>query len=153
MAQMVRAPPCHGGGRRFKSDPGRWASGRDARFLLSDLLYIRRRGGIGRRPGLKIPWSEMTVPVQARSPAAEKLPERALRVPGVFLHSALRTGSFRRPFDALSCVHSCALSGVFRAGGADEKPARLAPLWHRGREAFHFSLKNINKNDRITSLI
>ena len=24
MAQLVRAPPCHGGGRRFESDPGRY---------------------------------------------------------------------------------------------------------------------------------
>ena len=24
MAQLVRAPPCHGGGRRFESDLGRW---------------------------------------------------------------------------------------------------------------------------------
>ena len=24
MAQLVRAPPCHGGGRGFESHPGRW---------------------------------------------------------------------------------------------------------------------------------
>ncbi len=24
MAQLVRAPPCHGGGRRFEPDPGRF---------------------------------------------------------------------------------------------------------------------------------
>ena len=28
-----------------------------------------RSGGIGRRPGLKIPYNESYVPVQARSPA------------------------------------------------------------------------------------
>ncbi len=27
MAQLVRAPPCHGGGRRFESDLGRFAEG------------------------------------------------------------------------------------------------------------------------------
>ena len=26
VAQLVRAPPCHGGGRRFEPDPGRFIS-------------------------------------------------------------------------------------------------------------------------------
>ncbi len=44
--------------------------------MKSDMLKYhrptRRCGGIGRRPGLKIPWEENPVPVQARSPAPEK---------------------------------------------------------------------------------
>ena len=39
MAQLVRAPPCHGGGRRFESDSGRFyaavAEQADARDLKS----------------------------------------------------------------------------------------------------------------------
>ena len=31
--------------------------------------FTRRRGGIGRRPGLKIPWVVIPVPVRPRSPA------------------------------------------------------------------------------------
>ena len=54
MAQLVRAPPCHGGGRRFESDSGR---------------FLCRSGGTGRRPGLKIPWVEIPVPVRFRSAA------------------------------------------------------------------------------------
>ena len=29
MAQLVRAPPCHGGGRRFESDLGRYSEDND----------------------------------------------------------------------------------------------------------------------------
>ena len=58
VAQLVRAPPCHGGGRRFKSVLGR----------LKAYLPCRR-GGIGRRPGLKIPWVVIPVPVRPRPPA------------------------------------------------------------------------------------
>ena len=39
------------------------------RVAASGVDAICRRGGIGRRPGLKILWSGMTVPVRPRSPA------------------------------------------------------------------------------------
>ena len=32
MAQLVRAPPCHGGGRRFESDLGREAENKQSLF-------------------------------------------------------------------------------------------------------------------------
>ena len=35
---------------------------------------IRRCGGTGRRPGLKIPWVAIPVPVRSRSPAPKKAP-------------------------------------------------------------------------------
>ena len=70
MAQLVRAPPCHGGGRGFESRLGR--SGSLAQ-LGEHLPYKQRvtgsspvgpidakascrRGGTGRRAGLKILW-------------------------------------------------------------------------------------------------
>ena len=69
VAQLVRAPPCHGGGRGFESHPGRLknilAFGILAQ-LGEHLPYkqmvtgsspvgpICRRGGTGRRAGLKI---------------------------------------------------------------------------------------------------
>ena len=50
VAQQVRAPPCHGGGRRFKSGPGRVVAyilkvggsftGTDGRYERS-LLFVR----------------------------------------------------------------------------------------------------------------
>ena len=43
VAQLVRAPPCHGGGRGFESHSGRLCARR-----------ICRHGGTGRRTGLKI---------------------------------------------------------------------------------------------------
>ena len=36
---------------------------------MRKLIITRRRGGIGRRPGLKIPWVVIPVPVRPRSPA------------------------------------------------------------------------------------
>ena len=37
------------------------------------ILSVKSRcGGIGRRPGLKIPWEEIPVPVRPRSSAPEK---------------------------------------------------------------------------------
>ena len=103
VAQLVRAPPCHGGGRRFKSVLGRlhsyltmyenivshlgsqlsWESicltsrgsqvrALQAPFPLFTLLFMCRSGGTGRRPGLKIPWVEIPVPVRSRSTAERK---------------------------------------------------------------------------------
>ena len=41
----------------------------DIIIWLSSWYYIRRSGGTGRRPGLKIPWDFTPVPVRFRSPA------------------------------------------------------------------------------------
>ena len=70
MAQLVRAPPCHGGGRGFESRLGRYGI---LAQLGEHLPYKQRvtgsspvgpidakascrRGGTGRRAGLKILW-------------------------------------------------------------------------------------------------
>ena len=36
------------------------------------IIYMCRSGGTGRRPGLKIPWVEIPVPVRSRSTAERK---------------------------------------------------------------------------------
>ena len=92
MAQLVRAPPCHGGGRGFEPHPGRWISlqwyskveygvlaqlGEHLPYKQrvigsSPIGSICRSGGTGRRPGLKIPWVVIPVPVRFRSAALVK---------------------------------------------------------------------------------
>ena len=62
MAQLVRAPPCHGGGREFES-----LLGRSKHIFV--MCFACRSGGTGRRPGLKIPWVVIPVPVRFRSAA------------------------------------------------------------------------------------
>ena len=74
VAQLVRAPPCHGGGRGFESHPGRFrkelkfnkyiwdlsSAGRasalqaEGHRFKSCRSHLCRRGGTGRRTGLKI---------------------------------------------------------------------------------------------------
>ena len=84
VAQLVRAPPCHGGGREFESLLGRmWglsSAGRASALQAEGHRFepyrphffnlICRSGGTGRRPGLKIPWVVIPVPVRFRSTAA-----------------------------------------------------------------------------------
>ena len=41
-------------------------------FLYLHYYYMCRSGGTGRRPGLKIPWVEIPVPVRSRSTAERK---------------------------------------------------------------------------------
>ena len=81
MAQLVRASPCHGEGRRFESDLGRHGIlaqlGEHLPYKQrvtgsSPVGSICRSGGTGRRPGLKIPWVVIPVPVRFRSAALEK---------------------------------------------------------------------------------
>ena len=43
--------------------------------ILSNSKWERRNGGIGRRPGLKIPCDESHVPVRARFPAPDGFPQ------------------------------------------------------------------------------
>ena len=45
MAQLVRAPPCHGGGRGFESHPGRFASSKECGILaqLGEHLPYKQR--------------------------------------------------------------------------------------------------------------
>ena len=79
MAQLVRAPPCHGGGREFESLLGRLYGiiaqlGEHLPYKQrvigsSPIGSICRSGGTGRRPGLKIPWVVIPVPVRFRSAA------------------------------------------------------------------------------------
>ena len=89
MAQLVGAPPCHGGGREFESLPGRCCFTANLIFFFYGILAqlgehlpykqrvigsspigpICRSGGTGRRPGLKIPWVVIPVPVRFRSAA------------------------------------------------------------------------------------
>ena len=102
VAQLVRAPPCHGGGRGFEPHPGRLKRMLHliAYGILAQLgehlpykqrvigsspigsiqceaicIYVFagieecRRGGTGRRTGLKILRDLPPVPVRSRSPA------------------------------------------------------------------------------------
>ena len=76
MAQLVRAPPCHGGGRGFESHSGRLTDYSVFGIIAQlgehlpykqrvtgsspvgpiDAKASCRRGGTGRRAGLKILW-------------------------------------------------------------------------------------------------
>ena len=38
VAQLVRAPPCHGGGRRFEPDPGRFLFKKNKIFIYEGVL-------------------------------------------------------------------------------------------------------------------
>ena len=49
LAQLVRAPPCHGGGHRFEPGLGRMGQ------AIACPVFLSRSGGTGRRLGLKIP--------------------------------------------------------------------------------------------------
>ena len=51
MAQLVRAPPCHGGGRRFEPDPGRF-------ILISRLCYNLAVCGILAQLGEHLPYKQ-----------------------------------------------------------------------------------------------
>ena len=90
---MVRVPPCHGGGQGFEPLSGRllnnfqlqlniWglsSAGRASALQAEGHRFepyrphffnlICRSGGTGRRPGLKIPWVVIPVPVRFRSAA------------------------------------------------------------------------------------
>ena len=60
MAQLVRAPPCHGGGRGFEPHPGRLSKERELPLIRKRMvkpffyMLICWYGGIGRRNRLKI---------------------------------------------------------------------------------------------------
>ena len=71
MAQLVRAPPCHGGGHGFESRLGRFFEKRNSDNFISWC------GGIGRRKGLKIPrWQHRT----GSSPVTSSLESYICRV-------------------------------------------------------------------------
>ena len=99
VAQLVRAPPGHGGGRGFESHPGRLQRIFPQYYIYGILAQLGehlpykqrvtgsspvgpifcflnkitcRSGGTGRRPGLKIPWVVIPVPVRFRSAALVK---------------------------------------------------------------------------------
>ena len=46
MAQLVRAPPCHGGGRGFESHPGRFLRNKDFKFHIWDLSSAGRASAL-----------------------------------------------------------------------------------------------------------
>ena len=55
MAQLVRAPPCHGGGREFESHLGRFIRGRDVVFypISKDGEFLWGLSSAGRAPALQ----------------------------------------------------------------------------------------------------
>ena len=65
VAQLVRAPPCHGGGRRFESDLGRW-------FLnkKSDMRY-----GILAQLGEHLPYKQRVIGSSPIGPIFGRFPE------------------------------------------------------------------------------
>ena len=114
VAQLVRAPPCHGGGRGFEPHPGRlqrifpqwiiiWdlsSAGRASalqaeghrfepyRSHESILYWLCWCGGIGRRKGLKIPREQSRAGSSpATSSIAWRIPDSLLLF-GVLLFSA-----------------------------------------------------------------
>ena len=46
VAQLVRAPPCHGGGRGFESHPGRFLRNKDLKFHIWDLSAAGRASAL-----------------------------------------------------------------------------------------------------------
>ena len=46
VAQLVRAPPCHGGGRGFESHPGRFLRNKDFKFHIWDLSSAGRASAL-----------------------------------------------------------------------------------------------------------
>ena len=102
MAQLVRAPPCHGGGRGFESHSGRLTDysvfgiiaqlGEHLPYkqgvtgsspvgpiwlLLNNCYILCRRGGTGRRAGLKILlWQHSTgsIPVAGSEKVSMRVP-------------------------------------------------------------------------------
>ena len=53
MAQLVRAPPCHGGGRRFEPDPGRCFSKK-----FNPDRYAVRENGVLAQLGEHLPYKQ-----------------------------------------------------------------------------------------------
>ena len=122
MAQLVRASPCHGEGRRFESDLGRFvlrdlssagrasvlqteghrfepyrSHGKESAMVLFRLFALCRRGGTGRRTGLKILRALSPVPVRFRSPAVYRqvqIPINQGFEPFLFMQLRYRVGGY-----------------------------------------------------------
>ena len=62
VAQLVSAPPCHGGGRGFKSRPGR----KDLHFDRSDACEVIDRPRLGSSVGTSARLKIVRSPVRSR---------------------------------------------------------------------------------------
>ena len=127
MAQLVRAPPCHGGGRGFESHSGRLTDysvfgiiaqlGEHLPYKQrvigsSPIGSICRSGGTGRRPGLKIPWVVIPVPVRFRSAALVKSRRNVEFT--AFLFFSQQNGSAKSPCSPIfQFIHSYSSTAHF----------------------------------------
>ena len=127
MAQLVRAPPCHGGGRGFESHSGRLTDysvfgiiaqlGEHLPYKQrvigsSPIGSICRSGGTGRRPGLKIPWVVIPVPVRFRSAALVKNGRNVEFT--AFLFFSQQNGSAKSPCSPIfQLIHSYSSTAHF----------------------------------------
>ena len=76
VAQLVRAPPCHGGGRGFEPHPGRQQKKRKRRLKAKagflDLYFCIRKHGILAQLGEHLPYKQGVTGSSPVGPTTER---------------------------------------------------------------------------------